>query len=99
MSAPAYPAWVSRWLSGQWRHGKRPPAVRPTRPLVLANKVANRRELAGEATCLTEMSVMMACWKQNDFNDKACAEEIRTFYDCVAMAEVMKTSPVFLRVQ
>ncbi|XP_003208044.2 coiled-coil-helix-coiled-coil-helix domain-containing protein 1, partial [Meleagris gallopavo] len=46
-----------------------------------------RRELAGEATCLTEMSVMMACWKQNDFNDKACAEEIRTFYDCVARAE------------
>ncbi|XP_021254561.1 coiled-coil-helix-coiled-coil-helix domain-containing protein 1 [Numida meleagris] len=87
MAAPVYPAWVGRWVSGQWRQRKRPPAVRPTRPLVLANKVANRRELAGEATCLTEMSVMMACWKQNDFNDKACAEEIRTFYDCVAKAE------------
>ncbi|XP_042673866.1 coiled-coil-helix-coiled-coil-helix domain-containing protein 1 [Centrocercus urophasianus] len=87
MAAPVYPAWVSRWISGQWRQRKRPPAIRPTRPLVLANKVANRRELAGEATCLTEMSVMMACWKQNDFNDKACAEEIQTFYDCVAKAE------------
>ncbi|KAM6090838.1 small ribosomal subunit protein mS37 isoform 1-T1 [Theristicus caerulescens] len=40
-----------------------------------------------EATCITEMSVMMACWKQNDFNDTACAEEIRMFYDCVAKAE------------
>ncbi|XP_025750545.1 coiled-coil-helix-coiled-coil-helix domain-containing protein 1 [Manacus vitellinus] len=40
-----------------------------------------------EATCITEMSVMMACWKQNDFNDAACAEEIRVFYDCVAKAE------------
>ncbi|NXJ02932.1 CHCH1 protein, partial [Psophia crepitans] len=40
-----------------------------------------------EATCITEMSVMMACWKQNDFNDAACAEEIRMFYDCVAKAE------------
>uniref|UniRef100_A0A8C9F1R9 Coiled-coil-helix-coiled-coil-helix domain containing 1 n=1 Tax=Pavo cristatus TaxID=9049 RepID=A0A8C9F1R9_PAVCR len=87
MAAPVYPAWVGRWVSGQWRQRKRPPAVRPTRPLVLADKVANRREVAGEATCLTEMSVMMACWKQNDFNDKACAEEIRTFYDCVARAE------------
>ncbi|NXK48491.1 CHCH1 protein, partial [Chauna torquata] len=65
----------------------RGPAVRPTRPLVLADKVASRRETAGEATCITEMSVMMACWKQNDFSDTACAEEIRTFYDCVARAE------------
>lgn len=40
---------------------------------------------------------MMACWKQNDFNDKACAEEIQTFYDCVAKAEVMKISFVFLK--
>uniref|UniRef100_A0A8C4J5E7 Coiled-coil-helix-coiled-coil-helix domain containing 1 n=1 Tax=Dromaius novaehollandiae TaxID=8790 RepID=A0A8C4J5E7_DRONO len=40
-----------------------------------------------EATCITEMSVMMACWKQNDFSNAACAEEIRTFYDCVAKAE------------
>ncbi|NWV02491.1 CHCH1 protein, partial [Ptilonorhynchus violaceus] len=49
--------------------------------------VANRREQPAEATCITEMSVMMACWKQNDFSDTACAEEIRMFYDCVAKAE------------
>ncbi|KAF1557091.1 Coiled-coil-helix-coiled-coil-helix domain-containing protein 1, partial [Eudyptula albosignata] len=87
MAAPVYPAWVTRWVSGQWRQKKRPPVLRPTRPLVLANKVANRREQAGEAMCITEMSVMMACWKQNNFNDTACAEEIRMFYDCVAKAE------------
>ncbi|KAM9380107.1 small ribosomal subunit protein mS37 isoform 2-T2 [Phaethornis superciliosus] len=87
MAAAVYPPWVTRWVSGQWRLRKRPPAIRPTRPLVLANKVANRREQAGEATCITEMSVMMACWKQNDFNDAACTEEIRMFYDCVAKAE------------
>uniref|UniRef100_A0A8D0FR95 Coiled-coil-helix-coiled-coil-helix domain containing 1 n=1 Tax=Strix occidentalis caurina TaxID=311401 RepID=A0A8D0FR95_STROC len=87
MAAPVYPAWVIRWVSGQWRQKKRPPVLRSTRPLVLANKVANRREQAGEAMCITEMSVMMACWKQNDFNDTACAEEIRMFHDCVAKAE------------
>ncbi|XP_017662604.1 PREDICTED: coiled-coil-helix-coiled-coil-helix domain-containing protein 1 [Lepidothrix coronata] len=87
MAGPAYPAWVTRWVSGQWRQRKRPPAIRPPRPLALADKVANRREQGGEATCITEMSVMMACWKQNDFNDAACAEEIRVFYDCVAKAE------------
>lgn len=40
---------------------------------------------------------MMACWKQNDFNDKSCAEEIRAFYDCVAKAEVMKITFMFLK--
>ncbi|NXT14208.1 CHCH1 protein, partial [Prunella fulvescens] len=76
MAAPAYPAWVTRWVSGQWRNKKRPPALRPPRTLG-----------AAAATCITEMSVMMACWKQNDFNDTPCAEEIRMFYDCVAKAE------------
>ncbi|XP_027740938.1 coiled-coil-helix-coiled-coil-helix domain-containing protein 1 [Empidonax traillii] len=92
MAGPAYSGWVTRWVSGQWRLKKRPPVIRPVRPLALADKVANRRENAGEATCITEMSVMMACWKQNDFNDAACAEEIRVFYDCVAKAEKQRRS-------
>lgn len=46
MAAPAYPAWVTRWVSGQWRNKKRPPTLRPPRPLALADKVANRRERA-----------------------------------------------------
>uniref|UniRef100_A0A8C3I6P3 Coiled-coil-helix-coiled-coil-helix domain containing 1 n=1 Tax=Chrysemys picta bellii TaxID=8478 RepID=A0A8C3I6P3_CHRPI len=41
-----------------------------------------------EATCTTEISLLMACWKQNEFNDSACAKEIQTFYDCVAKTDV-----------
>uniref|UniRef100_A0A8C4W3H1 Coiled-coil-helix-coiled-coil-helix domain containing 1 n=1 Tax=Gopherus evgoodei TaxID=1825980 RepID=A0A8C4W3H1_9SAUR len=33
------------------------------------------------------MSLLMACWKQNEFNDAACAKEIQTFYDCVAKTD------------
>lgn len=44
MAAPAYPGWVTRWVSGQWRNKKRPPSLRPPRTLALADKVANRRE-------------------------------------------------------
>uniref|UniRef100_A0A803YQ77 Coiled-coil-helix-coiled-coil-helix domain containing 1 n=1 Tax=Meleagris gallopavo TaxID=9103 RepID=A0A803YQ77_MELGA len=66
--------------------GRRAPAGR-CRAAALRVLAGGSRERLPEATCLTEMSVMMACWKQNDFNDKACAEEIRTFYDCVARAE------------
>lgn len=44
MAAPAYPGWVTRWVSGQWRNKKRPPTLRPPRTLALADRVANRRE-------------------------------------------------------
>ncbi|XP_073416149.1 small ribosomal subunit protein mS37 isoform X2 [Dendrobates tinctorius] len=37
-----------------------------------------------EATCITEMSVLMACWKENAFSDSACSTAIKVFYDCVA---------------
>ncbi|XP_075790748.1 small ribosomal subunit protein mS37 [Pelodiscus sinensis] len=84
MAAPVYPAWLRRAAAGR---PKRAPAVRPARPLVLADRVANRRLRLGEASCTTEMSLLMACWKQNEFNDAACAKEIQTFCDCVAKAD------------
>lgn len=45
-----------------------------------------------EATCITEMSVMMACWKRNEFRDEACRKEIQDFFDCSSKAEVKKGS-------
>uniref|UniRef100_A0A4X2L0S0 Coiled-coil-helix-coiled-coil-helix domain containing 1 n=1 Tax=Vombatus ursinus TaxID=29139 RepID=A0A4X2L0S0_VOMUR len=64
------------------------PVLKPNKPLVLANRVgAGRREL-GEATCITEMSLMMSCWKQNEFSDTICSKEIEDFFDCASKAEV-----------
>ncbi|XP_078055508.1 small ribosomal subunit protein mS37 [Mustelus asterias] len=76
-------ARVARLLSRQ--HGR--PVLRPNKALVLADRVANRKSRLGEATCITEMSVMMACWKQNEFSEAACAQEIQAFYTCTAKAE------------
>lgn len=42
-----------------------------------------------EASCVTEMALMMACWKANEFSDSACAKEINTFFECAAKAEVI----------
>ncbi|XP_062984959.1 small ribosomal subunit protein mS37 [Elgaria multicarinata webbii] len=81
---PCYPAWLTRLA--EFRKG-RPPPLRLPRPLVLADRVSNRRLRLGEATCITEMSLMMTCWKKNEFNDTACAQEIQTFFDCTAKAE------------
>ncbi|CAI5774228.1 Uncharacterized protein PODLI_1B004192 [Podarcis lilfordi] len=81
-----YAAWVARLAELKKLRGKQP-RVRPYRPLVLANQVSNRRLGLGEATCITEMSLMMACWKQNEFSDVTCAQEIQTFFNCAAKAE------------
>ncbi|KAM8924186.1 small ribosomal subunit protein mS37 [Pelodytes ibericus] len=72
------------------RNGK--PALKPNRALVLGDKVANRRPSLGEASCITEMSLMMACWKQSTFSDTACSKEIDTFFNCVKQAEVDRKS-------
>ncbi|XP_066477829.1 small ribosomal subunit protein mS37 [Tiliqua scincoides] len=92
---PSYPAWVTR-LSGPGRSGARRPPVKPPRPLVLADRVSSRRLQLGEATCVTEMSLMMACWKQNEFNDAVCAKEIQTFLDCAAKAEAERKEKITL---
>ncbi|GAA6228416.1 coiled-coil-helix-coiled-coil-helix domain-containing protein 1 [Lates japonicus] len=74
---------VSRLLSR--RDGK--PVLKPNRPLALQESVANRKLKKGEATCITEMSVLMACWKQNNFVDSLCSNEMNTFYSCVKKAQ------------
>uniref|UniRef100_A0A1A8JGM0 Coiled-coil-helix-coiled-coil-helix domain containing 1 n=1 Tax=Nothobranchius kuhntae TaxID=321403 RepID=A0A1A8JGM0_NOTKU len=79
---------VARLLSRQ--NGK--PVLKPNRPLVLKDSVANRRPQKGEATCITEMSVLMACWKQNNFVDGLCSTEIDSFYSCVHKAQAAMKS-------
>ncbi|KAM6182572.1 small ribosomal subunit protein mS37 [Erethizon dorsatum] len=65
----------------------RKPILKPNKPLILANRVGERRREKGEATCITEMSVMMACWKQNEFRDSACKKEIQDFFECASRAQ------------
>ncbi|XP_022624769.1 coiled-coil-helix-coiled-coil-helix domain-containing protein 1 [Seriola dumerili] len=74
---------VSRLLSRQ--DGR--PVLKPNRTLALRDAVANRKLKKGEATCVTEMSVLMACWKQNNFVDGVCSTETKAFYSCVEEAQ------------
>ncbi|XP_077202301.1 small ribosomal subunit protein mS37 [Paroedura picta] len=84
--ASGVPAWVARVAQTPKRGGK-PPPLRPHRPLVLADHISSRHRTPGEATCVTEMSLMMACWKQNEFNDATCSKEIQAFLDCTSKAD------------
>ncbi|XP_056327330.1 coiled-coil-helix-coiled-coil-helix domain-containing protein 1 [Danio aesculapii] len=83
MSGSAIQEKVAKLLSRQ--NGK--PALKATKPLVLKNEVPIRKMKKGEATCVTEMSLLMACWKQNDFNNAVCPQEVTAFYTCVEKAK------------
>uniref|UniRef100_A0A3B3TM34 Coiled-coil-helix-coiled-coil-helix domain containing 1 n=1 Tax=Poecilia latipinna TaxID=48699 RepID=A0A3B3TM34_9TELE len=80
------PVLTRRLLSRE--NGK--PVLKPNRPLILKDSVGNRKPRKGEASCVTEMSLLMACWKQNNFVDSLCSNEINTFYTCVHKAERQK---------
>uniref|UniRef100_A0A4W4F045 CHCH domain-containing protein n=1 Tax=Electrophorus electricus TaxID=8005 RepID=A0A4W4F045_ELEEL len=43
--------------------------------------------LLSEASCVTEMSLLMACWKQHEFNNALCSSEVSAFYRCVENAQ------------
>uniref|UniRef100_A0A7M4E966 Coiled-coil-helix-coiled-coil-helix domain containing 1 n=1 Tax=Crocodylus porosus TaxID=8502 RepID=A0A7M4E966_CROPO len=67
---------------------KRYQRIRPPRPLVLDNRVLERRQEQPERPCLAEMMLLMSCWKKNEFNDHTCAGEIRAFHACLAKSRV-----------
>ncbi|XP_026566758.1 coiled-coil-helix-coiled-coil-helix domain-containing protein 1 [Pseudonaja textilis] len=81
--------WRSRFGDLVGVPGRRRP-IKAKLPLVLGDRVSNRRLKLGEASCVTEMALMMACWKANEFSDSACAKEITTFFECAAKAEAKK---------
>ncbi|XP_022080386.1 coiled-coil-helix-coiled-coil-helix domain-containing protein 1-like [Acanthaster planci] len=60
------------------------------REFKLRDKVALRKNRPGAAECITEMSVLMACWKKHDYNDTDCTEEIRLFEKCCMEAKKVR---------
>ncbi|XP_006263025.2 small ribosomal subunit protein mS37 [Alligator mississippiensis] len=84
MVGPVAASFLSRLgLGGH----KRPPRVRPSRPLVLASRVQERRQEQTERPCVMEMMGLMSCWKKNEFNSDLCTEEFQAFRACLAAAE------------
>jgi len=69
-----------------------PPQLRPTRQLILRDRVGFKQLNKGDAPCVTEMSLMSACWKQNNFVDALCKKEIEMFFKCVTKANAMRAN-------
>ncbi|KAK7111716.1 small ribosomal subunit protein mS37-like [Littorina saxatilis] len=56
-------------------------------PPVLRGYVSNKSDKLTKAQCVEEMSVLMACWKRNDFNQQRCSPELATFQKCAVAAQ------------
>lgn len=48
----------------------------------------SQNEIISVACCVEEMSLMLACWKRNDFKQELCSKELMVFEKCVAEAKV-----------
>lgn len=51
-------------------------------PLKLKNKVSGKGDKNKSVSCLHEMSILFACFKDNDFSQTICANEIANFQKC-----------------
>lgn len=51
-------------------------------PLKLRGFVSGKSDSISEVSCIHEMSVMFACFKDNDFNQSLCSKEIDKFQRC-----------------
>uniref|UniRef100_A0A8C7W5D1 Coiled-coil-helix-coiled-coil-helix domain containing 1 n=1 Tax=Oncorhynchus mykiss TaxID=8022 RepID=A0A8C7W5D1_ONCMY len=62
--------------------------LKPNKPLSLKDEVTGKLRKGIDAMCITEMSMMMACWKQNNFADALCSNEMQSFYKCIAVKAI-----------
>ncbi|XP_070545430.1 small ribosomal subunit protein mS37-like [Ptychodera flava] len=84
MPSPRHLLWKARMAVPANRYT---PKVAVSKKPILENFVSNRSNTRGDAPCIQEMSVLMTCWKNHDYNDADCVEEITAFQKCAAEAE------------
>ncbi|XP_064644854.1 small ribosomal subunit protein mS37-like [Lineus longissimus] len=62
----------------------------PPVPEKLANAVSGKGDRVQGNLCLQELSLMLACWKDNDYSEVPCAKETQAFEKCWHTALVEK---------
>lgn len=63
-------------------------------PAALKNEVSRKGDPRGRPPCLQEMSLMLACLKDHEFEENHCSDEIGAFLQCSRKYEQTKGSPV-----
>lgn len=68
--------WVARG------NPKEPVPFQEILPLKLKGSVSGKGDKTLDVCCIQEMSILFACLKQNEFNEKLCSKEIQSFQNC-----------------
>ncbi|KDR21265.1 coiled-coil-helix-coiled-coil-helix domain-containing protein 1 [Zootermopsis nevadensis] len=61
---------------------KEPVPFKEILPLRLKETVSGKGDKTSDVACLHEMSIMFACFKNNEFNQELCSKEISSFQNC-----------------
>ncbi|BES88327.1 unnamed protein product [Nesidiocoris tenuis] len=56
-------------------------------PLKLRTSVSARGDNRNGAFCVQEMSVLLACMKKNEFEERHCSTQLTSFQKCVSETE------------
>ncbi|CAK9804149.1 Coiled-coil-helix-coiled-coil-helix domain-containing protein 1 [Anthophora quadrimaculata] len=56
--------------------------LKALRPLVLRNYVTGGRKSTLEGKCLVEMSLLFGCWKENQYNNNLCIQQMQNLSTC-----------------
>jgi len=51
--------------------------------LELKNEVSSKGEKGTESVCLQELALMYTCLADHDFKDNLCAQQMKTYHECV----------------
>ncbi|KAJ8966746.1 hypothetical protein NQ317_011160 [Molorchus minor] len=61
---------------------KEPVKFQEILPLKLKGTVSGKGDKTSEVCCIYEMSVMLSCFKDNDFKEALCLKEVEAFKKC-----------------
>ncbi|XP_018561759.1 coiled-coil-helix-coiled-coil-helix domain-containing protein 1 [Anoplophora glabripennis] len=61
---------------------KEPVPFQEILPLKLKPVVSGKGDKSSDVCCVHEMSIMLSCFKENEFNQSLCSKEIEMFKTC-----------------
>lgn len=64
------------------KNSREPVPFQEILPLKLKPVVSGKGEKSSDVCCIYEMSVMLSCFKDNDFDQSLCSKEIDMFKTC-----------------
>ena len=76
-----------RWPKRRQYEGTYPIPFQDVLSIELRNRVSLKDRKDEVRPCVPELTVLLQCFKDSDFNQKRCADVLKKYYDCIAVAK------------